>query len=308
MKRVLIFMLLIGLIGAAGFYAVRHFSSRPTTTEADKGAEDAADLKHKVYSFEIDGKTSKGVKQWHLEGKEAEMIGDEIHLEGLDVVAYGEDFTVNLTSDKGIYRKNKAEVELIGDVKVVSEDGAVLTTDRAKWLQTTREITTDSVVNIERENMRARGRGALANSFERRAVLLTDVTVEMEPATLVECDGSLDVRFEDNKAVFSENVRVTDKDGKLFSDTLTVYFDPETRKIAEVVAENNVKVWRGKSYTLCEKATYTDGTRSVKFTGNPRVVIAPEELTESGLFSGKGIGIGGQSEEISGEEQVAKDE
>ena len=146
----------VTLIGAAVFSA-RYYTHVPLTPPPAKSAADAADVKQRVLSFSIDGKTSKGVKKWHLEGKAAEMVGDEIYLEDLDVAAYMEDHIVTIISDKGIYRRAKAEVELIGGVKVVSEDGAVLTADRATWFQATREITTDSLVNIEQQSMRATG-------------------------------------------------------------------------------------------------------------------------------------------------------
>ncbi|MCK4851823.1 MAG: LPS export ABC transporter periplasmic protein LptC [Candidatus Omnitrophica bacterium] len=288
MKRAGIYIFsAVALIGVA-FFAARFYTHAPLTTPPVKSAADAVDVKQRILTFSIDGKTSKGMKKWHLEGKAAEMVGEEIYLEDLNVTAYTEEHTVTLASDKGIYRRAKAEVELIGNVKVVSEDGTVLTADHATWFQATREITTDSVVNIEQQSMRATGTGGVADIFEKKAVLRADVTVEMEPATLIKCDGALEVDFNENKAVFSRNVRVKDKDGSLFSDVLTVYIDPVTHKVAEVIAEGNVKVRKGESYTVCEKATYTDGTGSVRLEGKPRVVIAPEELNEARFFRGIG--------------------
>ena len=135
--------------------------------------------------------------------------------------------------------------------------------------------------------MKASGTGARANSFEKTALLLSDVTVDLEPATKIKSDGPLEVSFNDNMAVFSDNVRVRDKDGDLKADKLMVYFDPDTRRIAKVVAEGDVKLLKGESYTLCEKAVYTEGTGSVEFIGKPRIVIAPAELQQEGLFSDK---------------------
>jgi len=292
MKKIFLVLLLAAVIGVAGFYAVRYFRTESATKKknTEKAENSSADLKQKVFTFSIDGRTPKGVKQWHLEGKAAEMVGNDIHLDDLDAVAYGDEITVNITSDAGIYSRDRSEVELMGNVRVLSEDGGVLTTEKAKWSQSTKDITTDEMVNIERENMRATGTGARANSDEKRATLLSDITVDLEPDTRIKCRGPLDVDFAGNNAVFLDSVEVTDKDGKLFSDKLTVNFDPETRKISEVIAEGNVKLLRGKSYTICEKAIYTDGTGSVEFVGKPRVVIAPEELTKGGIFTGSGLG------------------
>jgi len=258
-------------------------SSRSSSREGSPVAERSGgqgELEQKIMSFTIDGRSSKGVKQWRLEGDSAEIIEDEIHLKDLKAVAYGEGTTVDLVSDRGIYCKDKGEVELIGNVRVVTSEGTVLKTNSAKWSQVTKTIFSEEFVRIEREGMIAEGKGASANSEEKKAALEKDVTVVMEPDTRVKCNGPLEVIYGENMAIFHDNVNVEDKDGKLYADKLTVYFDPETQKLAKVVAEGNVKIRRGDSYTISEKAIYTDGTKSAQLIGNPRVVIAPEEFDE----------------------------
>ena len=249
------------------------------TVETGQSVKDGR-LEQKVLSFTIDGRSPKGAKQWHLEGNSAEIREEDIYLNDLKAVVYGDNVTANLTSDSGIYRREKGEVELIGNVKVFADDGFVLTTERAKWSQMTREIFTDSVVHIKREGMSAVGKGGMANSDEKTAMLREDVIVIMEPDTKVNCDGSMEINYNDNVAVFHENVRVEDKDGELFADKLTVDLDPETQKLTRVTAEGNVKVKRGKTYTISEKAIYTDSTKSARLLGRPRVVIDPMELAE----------------------------
>lgn len=259
-----------------GFFA-------PAARTADKSGKDALDagsLEQKVLSFTIDGRSPKGARQWHLEGNSAEIIGEDIHLNDLVAVAYGEDTTVNLTSDRGVYRKKLGEVELLGNVEVVSDSGFTLTTEKAKWSQETKEISTDALVNITGKGMVAVGKGGMANSDEKKASLNKDVSVSMEPDTKVDCAGSLQVDYNANIAVFHKDVIVEDKDGKLFADKLTVEFDPESRKLARVTAEGNVKVKRGKSYTISEKAIYTESTKSAQLLGKPRIIIDPEELSD----------------------------
>ncbi|MFH1665301.1 MAG: LPS export ABC transporter periplasmic protein LptC [Candidatus Omnitrophota bacterium] len=248
--------------------------------EAPVGTKDKAALEQKILAFSIDGRSPKGAKQWHLDGDSAEIVGEDIHLNDLTAVVYGENVVINLTSDKGIYRRDKGEVELIGNVHVVSDDGFTLDTDKARWLQATKEIDTDSLVHIRKEGMSAVGQGGMANSDERRAVLNKNVNVTIEPDTKVDCDGSLEVDYNHNLAVFRDNVRVEDKDGKMFADKLTVEFNPETQKLFQVTAEGNVKIKKGKSYTISEKAIYRDSTKSAQLLGNPRVLIDPDELSD----------------------------
>ncbi|MFH1394706.1 MAG: LPS export ABC transporter periplasmic protein LptC [Candidatus Omnitrophota bacterium] len=250
------------------------------SSNAVKSEKKDTDIQQKVMAFTIDGCSSKGAKQWHLKGRSAEIQEDEIHLNYLEAVTYSEKGVVNITSDKGIYRKTKGEVELLGAVKVVSEEGTTLETERALWIQGTKEVTTDEFVFIKREGMTAAGTGGRANAENNTAALYKNVTVTMEPDSRVDCDGALEVEYNNNRAVFYENVRVKDKEGVLFADKLTVDFDPETQEVVQGTAEGNVKIKRGKSYTLSEKAVYTESTKSAELLGRPRIIIDPEELQE----------------------------
>lgn len=245
-----------------------------------QSGETPPELEQKVLSFSIDGRSPKGAKQWHLEGKSAEIIEDDIYLDDLGAVSYGDNTVVVLTSDKGIYRKAKGEVDLMGNVKVNSDDGLTLTTERAIWSQNTKEISTEEIVTIDRDNINAIGKGGMANSDTMYAILHEDVTVKMKPDTVVICDGPLEVDYNKHIAIFRNNVKVEDKDGRLFSDVLTVEFDPDTEKVKQVIAEGNVKTKKGKSYTISEKAVYTETTKSAKLLGRPRIIIDPQEIEE----------------------------
>ncbi|MDD4956484.1 MAG: LPS export ABC transporter periplasmic protein LptC [Candidatus Omnitrophica bacterium] len=277
-KKVLITLLIV----TAGVFIYSRGNNIGQDVLRDPGEkEDAAPgLEQKVVSFKIDGRSPKGAKQWNLEGDSAEIIGDDIHLKSLRAMAFGDTAAVSLSSEKGVYRKDKGEVELIGDVEVISDDGVVLTTDKARWSQEKREITTDSHVDIEKKGFRASGDGGMANSGNKTALLRSNVSVKIEPFTLVMCDGPLEIDYDKKQAIFHDNVGVEDKDGKLFADMLTVYFDKDTEKISQVVAEGNVRVKKGKSYTISEKAIYTDSTKSAKLLGRPRVIIDPEQIDQ----------------------------
>ncbi|MFH1836729.1 MAG: LPS export ABC transporter periplasmic protein LptC [Candidatus Omnitrophota bacterium] len=246
--------------------------------QAEEKKKTGTDLEQKVLSFSIDGRNPNGVRQWHLEGKSADIVGDDIYLDDMGAVAYGDNTVVVLTSDKGIYSKGRGEVELVGNVNVSSDDGLTLTTEKAKWSQNTKEISTDDMVNINRDGLNAVGKGGMANSDTMYAILRKDVTVEMKPDTTIICDGPLEIDYNAHVAVFKNNVKVEDKDGKLFSDMLTVEFDADTEKLTRVVAEGNVKTKKGRSYTISEKAIYTESTKSAKLLGRPRIIIDPEEI------------------------------
>ena len=278
MKKVIFTIMVFASVGVLWWYLDASRTPQVKKTETKEEAKPDGDFEQKVMAFTIDGRSPKGVKQWHLEGVSADIIGEDIHLNDLQAVAYGDDVTVNLTSDKGIYNKGKGEVELIGNVKVSSSDGSTLETENATWSQNTKNISSDVMVRVEGDGMVAIGKGAVANSDEKVASLLKDVKVAIEPDTKVKCDGPLTVRYDDSTAVFENNVIVKDKDGNLFADKLTVYFDKDNKKLAKVVAEDNVKVKRGNSYSISEKAVYTETTKTAQLLGRPRIIIAPAEL------------------------------
>jgi len=188
----------------------KQFQSEPVKegVKTSARAEDVRELEQKILSFSMDGKGAKGAKQWHLEGDSAELVGDSIHLNNLRAIAYGDNVVVNLTSDSGIYDKENGEVELIGNVEVISDEGSRLTTEKARWSQETKEISTETLVKITRAEMTAIGTGGRANSDEKWAKLLKDVTVKMEPDTNVQCDGALEVSQTENKAVFYDKKTV----------------------------------------------------------------------------------------------------
>nr|HPN73657.1 LPS export ABC transporter periplasmic protein LptC [Candidatus Omnitrophota bacterium] len=239
---------------------------------------DTTGLEQNVTAFSIEGRSPKGAQQWTLNGDSAQIVGEDIYLQNIKAVAFSDQSVINLSSDSGIYKKEAGEVELIGNVRVFSGSDFALLTESASWSQLNKEIYTEKEVNISREGMRATGLGGRANSDQKWARLNKEVKVFIEPDTRVASDGPLEVRYEDNLAVFRENVVVDDSDGRLIADMLTVEFDPETKRLAQVTAEGNVKVKKGNTYTLSDKAVYTEGTKSAQLLGRPRIIIDPAEI------------------------------
>ncbi|MBU0683810.1 MAG: LPS export ABC transporter periplasmic protein LptC [Candidatus Omnitrophota bacterium] len=282
MKKIIVWIIFLCLTVVVFVLLLKPQKDNVGTKLSDTAKTDQTDMdiQQKVMAFTIDGRSSKGAKQWQLKGQSAEIQEDEIHLNQLEAVAYSEKGTVNITSNKGIYRKTKGEVELLGEVKVRSEEGTTLETERAIWVQGSKEVTTEDFVFIKRQGMTAAGVGGRANADDNTAALYKSVTVTMEPATRVDCDGALEVEYNNNRAVFHKNVRVRDKEGILFADKLTIDFDSETQEVVQGTAEGNVKIKRGKSYTLSQKAVYTESTKSAELLGRPRIIIDPEELAE----------------------------
>jgi LPS export ABC transporter protein LptC len=263
------------ITGASYFYRPEKITQAPFGKEA---ADASSGLEQKVTAFSIEGRSPQGARQWNLNGESAEIVGEDIYLNSLSAVVYNDESVVNLSSDSGVYRRTTGEVELIGNVRVFSGEEFTLLTDSARWVQEDKIIRTDDIVEISREGLEAVGKGGSANSDEKWAKLNSEVRVFISPDTRVRSDGPLEVRYDENVAVFRDGVIVEDKEGRLLADMLTVEFDPETKKLSRVTAEGNVKVKKGNTYTLSEKAVYTEGTKSAELLGRPRVIIDPAEI------------------------------
>jgi len=263
------------IAGSSYFYRPGQITPDPPA----RGASDVpAEMEQNVTAFSIEGRSPKGARQWNLSGESAKIVGDDIHLNSIEAVVYNDESVVNLSSDSGVYRRITGEVQLLGNVRVFSGEEFTLLTESARWVQEEKVIRTDDIVKISREGMDAVGKGGSANSDEKWARLNSEVSVFIPPDTRVRSDGPLEVRHDENVAVFRDNVIVEDKEGRLLADVLRVEFDPGTKKISRVIAEGNVKVKKGNTYTLSEKAVYTEGTKSAQLLGRPRVIIDPAEI------------------------------
>jgi lipopolysaccharide export system protein LptA len=53
------------------------------------------------------------------------------------------------------------------------------------------------------------------------------------------------------------------------SDTLTAYYDPETKQMKQIVAEGKVNATQGDRVATGEKAVFDDKTKTVTLTGSP---------------------------------------
>ena len=111
----------------------------------------------------------------------------------------------------------------------------------------------------------------------------TDETQPYEP-TVITCDGALDVEFDNNIAIFHDNVVVKDNRGEVYADLMTVYFKEANRAISLIEAEGNVIIHVDNKIAKSEKAVYKVNEGTLELTGNPRIhedknIYAAEKIT-----------------------------
>ena len=91
---------------------------------------------------------------------------------------------------------------------------------------------------------------------------------------------STQLSFDQRKrtAVFEENVVVTDREIKIMSDRLSVFFT-EDNKVDRIEADGQVTIMRKDLKATGEKATYDIKEGKMQLTGNPRIQRDQDTLT-----------------------------
>ena len=164
-------------------------------------------------------------------------------------------------------------------------------------------ISTSWPVKIERSDIVATGLGATAMPQMKKVMLNKNVKVlllhdvmggdsleikeekqgkeeqEKFKATIT-CDGPLEIDYENNIAVFENNVKVNDERGQIYADRMDACMDPISKNILKVIAEGTVKVVRGRDSTYSEKAVYTTADQKIVLLGKPKIFIHADKEIE----------------------------
>lgn len=263
-----------------------------------------------INDFSVAGFGEKGKKSWDLSGKSADIVADNIKLNDLTGNMYGEKETIKLTSDSGDFDRSNGKVHLEDNVVITTSSGAQLTTDSLDWDRKNEVVSTKDKVNIEKDNMTVMAQGAMGHPNLNTLSFEKDVQVQLEDKNapsaqestknkvIITCDGSLDIDYQKNIAVFNKNVKV-DRDGsQIYSDTMEVYFitNKEVKQkkegespfmgsdVDKIVAKGNVKIVRGENVSYSDEAVYAAADRKITLLGRPKLIIYSSEDMDNAPF------------------------
>ncbi|MBL7157133.1 MAG: LPS export ABC transporter periplasmic protein LptC [Candidatus Omnitrophica bacterium] len=240
-RKILFVAILATLIAVNGFFKREHVPVAPKV-ENESLKESLSEIKQEVYSFKVEGFNKDKKVEWELEGESATVVFDKINIKNLKAVYHGNEVTFELFADTAVYDKKTQDIELKDNIVGRSSDGGELVTDFAKWSTKKEEITTDSYVIVKRENLICRGKGLVTRPRFKWVSFNAEIEVDFGEDKKITCNGPFEIDHEKNIAIFNNNVKVADKDSDMFSDKLTVFFDPQTNEVKRVVTEGNVKV------------------------------------------------------------------
>lgn len=247
-----------------------NFSEAPLLEESPSALQ-------RIDNFSLEGFTEVGEKQWEIRARSADVTEDLVKMEDVKATAWGEEGKVDLESEKGEYDKGEKKIYLSNNVLIRTSEGTKLITDELTWDIQKQEADTDKEVVVERENFIAKGKGAVALTETKKVALKENVEVKAEPATIITCEGPLELDYEKNVAKFYEKVKVEDERGKIFADRMDVFFYPQEKKIEKIFAYGNIKITHEGNIAYADEAIYDAKEKKIILKGSPRLVIVPEE-------------------------------
>ncbi len=236
------FIAALALILTANGCSRENSASKTKKTVKSVQAGKTQAVKQEVYTFKVEGFNEDQKVQWGLEGESARVIEDKINIKNLHGVYYGDDMTFVVFADSAVYDKKTQDIELKTNIVGKTSDGGEFITDYAKWNAKSEEITTDSRVIVKRQNITCAGRGVVTKPRLKWVLFREEVEVDIAPDKKIVCSGPFELDQAENKAIFNDDVKITDKESETFTDKLTVYLNAGTNEIERIVTEGNVKV------------------------------------------------------------------
>ena len=288
------------------------FSLSFTLDAAQKGAPKKNQTQsegsdQRIDDFSLSGGNQRGKKAWEVKGKSADIFTDVVKLTSVNANVYGEEEDVNLVADNGTYDKASGKMHLEDNVVITTTGGGKMTTDYLDWDKESQRVSTEAMVNIERQNIKATAKGLEGEPNLKRISLKDDVKVEIreqveEPAmllteavheaasageskipdplfsakepTIITCTGPLEIDYEKEIAIFHNNVMVDQKDhGVMHADRMDAYFDFKNKKILRIISKGNVKIVKDENTSYSDEALYSAQDGKLTLSGNPRLVI-----------------------------------
>lgn len=289
-KRVLTGCLLF-IVFYAGVIWLQVFLGRQSY-QTDSRSPSAEEPMHKLYSFSFAKYTPSGEKEIEIEGDSADILAQTVNLMNVVAKAYAEETPVTITADRGNYDKVANKVNLKKNVVATTENGTRLLTDELQIHPTEQRMETESQAEVKKDNINVEGIGAVGDSNLKKVKFKKNVTVIIQDPndktlqpTVITCDGPLIVDYEKNIAQFKKNVIAEDSRGKLSADQMDVYYDKVTRKVAKIIALQNVVIENPDgSKTYSDSVIYLADEGKIILGGDTEALYFDGQEAAGGLF------------------------
>lgn len=231
--------------------------------------QDLEDLRSpgdRVYAMKLAGFGERGEKDWELFGNRAQIIEELIYLTDVVSIAYGEEETVRVRSDRGTFNRSSSVAVL--------EEHVVSTVQSNQPPASNAKAAGQTVITCT---------GPLDVDLEKKVAVFHENVIVTDPEAKIFSE-ILEVYFNEPDAPVESGVALAEPEMPAAPSSVAAPEAPRgvggRRRLTKMIAKVNVKIVQEGKTTYCDQATYTLHDRKVKIEGNPRV-----ELMESGLTS-----------------------
>lgn len=243
----------------------------------------------KLNDFYLSNYKEDGVQEWEIKGKEADIYDKHVDIDKMEAKYYAHNDTISIQSENAKLNKENMDVYLKENVHMENKEGMKLDTDSLNWKREANKLETDDWVKAEGKFMNIKAKGLSADTELKTADFEENVQVKLadknsKDVTTINCNGPLEIDYSKGEAVFNNKVVAENKEGKMFADKSTVYFDVKGKKIIKMISEGNVRIIRDENVTFAEKATYMGDINKLVLEGNPRIIYFVQDNGDGGPF------------------------
>jgi len=231
----------------------------------------------KVNTFTLSNVGDDGESNWQLEGESADIADNDINLTNVLVKSQSKDANVTMKAKKGLIKKNEDKGEFKDDVVLVYDDGTTMNTDAIDWSFKKQTANAKGPVLVKSGGLETKADGACLKKGVNEIRLDRNILMKTDSGTIIKCSGPLMLDYKKNIAVFNKDVEITNQKGNMKSKKMVVFFDPEKKEVSKVEASGNVRLVRGKSISMSDRALYFAKEGRAVLTGNPIVFVDSEE-------------------------------
>ena len=270
--------------------------------EMPAGIAGQGDSDQQMSGFTLTGYEADGRKKWILKGDEASVDRNIVTVHHPDGIGYDLERTSYLTATLAQVNQDNHYVRLEHDVTIHTSDGLWFATPLLYWIPDKGEAVTDEAVRIETNHMLLRGRGLRGRSQLKHATILSDIEMVLNPTSgeektrpigskhvTITCDGPLTFDYENNVAIFEQNVHVKDASGDLYSDKLIAYLDGQSHTIRYAEAIGSVRIQQQGNTAYSDRAVYEPAIGKITLVGRPSLLIYPSEREAGMEFAISGL-------------------
>ena len=257
-------------------------SSNVENKKAESSVKDLTEnVTQQVESFTLSSVGDDGQSNWELEGESADIVEDKINLKNVNIKSRSKDASLTMKAKQGVIKKSEDKGIFKEDVVLAYDDGTTLSTDEIDWSFKKQTAKAAGPVFVKSGQMQTQADGALLKKEMNQIQLNKNILMKTGSGTTIKCSGPLVLDYKKNVAFFNKDVRIENPKGIMTSDKMVVFFDPQKKKVSRVQATGGVKLLRGNSVSMSEKAVYFAEDGRAILTGNPVVFVDQEEARKA---------------------------